>query len=52
MDGVGWDIEVQVHFFLVKSCLNPTLLNANGEIHEVAVGSLQTHLVSFVSVND
>ena len=36
MGGVWWDIEVQVHFFLIKSCMNPALLDMDGEVHEVA----------------
>ena len=37
MGRVGWDIEVQVHFFLVESCMNPALLDADGEVYEVAL---------------
>ena len=43
-----WDVEVQVHFFLVECGVNPAILDADGKVHEVALVSTECEFPSQV----
>ena len=36
-----WDVEVQVHFFLVECSMNPAVHNVDGKVREVTCIPMQ-----------